>query len=205
VVVPCGVQTGFKLTADDLAAHLTPKTRWLILNSPGNPTGAVYSANELAALAEVLRAHPDVAVMSDDIYQEILYDDTRFATMAEVAPDLRDRVLTVSGVSKSYAMTGWRIGFAAGPRDLIAAMTKLQGQSTTNASSIGQSAALAALVGRQDFLEAWRTAYARRRKLVADRLAAVPGFTFTTPQGAFYHFVGCQALLGLTTSGGVKI
>ena len=102
-------------------------------------------------------------------------------------------------------MPGWRIGFAAGPRDLIAAMTKLQGQSTTNASSIGQSAALAALVGRQDFLEAWRTAYARRRKLVADRLAAVPGFTFTTPQGAFYHFVGCQALLGLTTSGGVKI
>lgn len=205
VIAECGAAQEFKLLPGQFAALVTERTRWLILNSPGNPTGAVYSADELLALAEVLRRHPHVAVLCDDIYQDILYDSVCFATMAQVAPDLRDRILTVGGVSKSYAMTGWRIGFATGPHDLIGAMTKLQGQSTTNASSIGQAAALAALVGKQDFLDTWRTAYARRRKLVADQLAEVPGFTFTTPQGAFYHFVGCHALLGLTTPEGARI
>lgn len=205
VIVPCGAQAGFKLTADDLAAHLTPKTRWLILNSPGNPTGAVYSRDDLAALAEVLRAHPDVAVMSDDIYQEIVFDDARFATMAEVAPDLAPRTLTVHGVSKSYAMTGWRIGFAAGPRDLMAAMTKLQGQSTTNASSIGQAAALAALEGPQDFLTEWVAAYKRRRDLITSGLQGIDGLVFNRPDGAFYHFAGCAGLLSKTAPDGTRI
>ncbi|MDA1044015.1 MAG: pyridoxal phosphate-dependent aminotransferase, partial [Verrucomicrobia bacterium] len=184
VIAPCRTDTGFKLTVDDLAARLTPKTRWLILNSPNNPSGAVYSRKELTALADVLRAHPDVAVMSDDIYQEIVFDDARFATMAQVAPDLAPRTLTVHGVSKSYAMTGWRIGFATGPRDLIAAMTKLQGQSTTNASSVSQAAAFAALEGPQDFLTNWVAAYRRRRDLVVAGLQGVAGLTFAPPEGA---------------------
>ncbi len=205
VVVGCGAQTGYKLTAETLASAMTPRTRWLILNSPGNPTGSVYSAGDLAGLADVLRDYPGVAVMCDDIYQEILFDGAEFATMAEVAPDLADRILTVNGVSKSYAMTGWRIGFAAGPGDLIAAMTKLQGQSTTNASSVGQAAALAALEGPQDFLADWTAAYARRRDLIVEQLDDIDGLTFTRPQGAFYHFIECSGLLDRTDPHGNRI
>lgn len=204
VIVPCGAEQGFKLTPEQLQSVLTAQSRWLILNSPNNPTGAVYSAEELASLAEILRNYPDVAIMSDDIYQDIIYEGV-FATMAQVAPDLKARILTVSGVSKSYAMTGWRIGFAAGPRDLIAAMTKLQGQSTTNASSIGQAAAVAALEGPQHFLENWLAVYARRRALVAERLAPLRAFEFNPPAGAFYHFVGCRGLLGRASRQGVRI
>ena len=204
VVAQCGPQTGYKLTADTLASLLTPKTRWLILNSPCNPTGAVYSAQELALLASILRDHPQVAVMSDDIYREIVFDGA-FATMARVAPDLADRVLTVDGVSKSYAMTGWRIGYAAGPANLIAAMTKLQGQSTTNASSVSQAAALAALEGPQDFLADWTAAYDRRRDLIMQQLEGVDGLVFTRPQGAFYHFIECSGLLGRTDPHGQRI
>lgn len=204
VIVPCGAEQGFKLTPEQLRSVLTERTRWLILNSPNNPTGAVYSAAELASLAEVLRNYPDVAIMSDDIYQDIIYEGV-FATMAQVAPDLKARILTVSGVSKSYAMTGWRIGFAAGPRDLVAAMTKLQGQSTTNASSIGQAAAVAALEGPQHFLENWLAVYARRRALVAELLAPLRAFEFNPPAGAFYHFVGCRGLLGRASRQGVRI
>lgn len=204
VVAQCGPQTGYKLTADTLASLLTPKTRWLILNSPCNPTGAVYSAQELAQLASILRDHPQVAVMSDDIYREIVFDGA-FATMARVAPDLADRVLTVDGVSKSYAMTGWRIGYAAGPANLIAAMTKLQGQSTTNASSVSQAAALAALEGPQDFLADWTAAYDRRRDLIMQQLEGVDGLVFTRPQGAFYHFIECSGLLGRTDPRGQRI
>ena len=205
VIAECGADSGFKLDAEKLSRLITPKTRWLILNSPSNPTGAVYSAEELSTLADVLRTHPHVAVMCDDIYQEIVFDGVTFATMAEVAPDLGERVLTVHGVSKSYAMTGWRIGYAAGPRDLIAAMTKLQGQSTTNASSVGQAAALAALEGPQEFLTEWQTAYARRRDLVQARLVSIDGLAFTRPQGAFYHFVDCSGLLGKTGPDGGRI
>ncbi len=201
VVVPCDAARGWKLGADALAAAITPRSRWLILNSPGNPTGAVYSAGELRALAEVLRAHPGVAVLSDDIYESIRFDGTPFATMAAVAPDLADRVLTVNGVSKAYAMTGWRIGYAAGPQDLIDAMVKLQGQQTTNASSVGQAAALAALTGPQDFVAAWCAAYARRRDQVAAALAGVPGLRAGRPPGAFYHFLDCQGLIGLQAPG----
>jgi len=205
VLVDCPAAEGFRLTPERLAAAITPRTRWLILNSPSNPTGAVLSADELSALAEVLRGAPQVAVLSDDIYQDILFDNVGFASMAEVAPDLRDRTLTVDGVSKSYAMTGWRIGYATGPADLIAAMTKLQGQSTTNACSVSQAAALAALEGPQDCIADWRAAYARRRDLVATALGDVPGLVFHQPQGAFYHFIGCADLLGRRTPGGVML
>ena len=205
VVAECSAQAGFKLTAEQLCGLITPKTRWLILNSPANPTGAVYSRAELARLADVLRKHPDVAIMCDDIYQEILFDNVEFTTMAQVAPDLFDRVLTVHGVSKSYAMTGWRIGYAGGPLDLIAAMTKLQGQSTTNASSLGQAAALAALEGPQEFLVEWRAAYLRRRDLVVAKLGNVEGLHFTAPQGAFYHFIDCSVLFGKVTPDGNQI
>ena len=202
VLAKCGADTGFKLTDGGLEELITSRTRWLILNSPCNPTGIVYSRDELSALAVVLRRHPGVAVICDDIYQEIVFDGAAFATLAAVAPDLSDRILTVHGVSKTYAMTGWRIGYAAGPPDLISAMTKLQGQSTTNASSVSQAAALAALNGPQDFLVNWRAAYRRRRDLVAAQLAGIPGLEFTVPRGAFYHFADCSGLLGKATPAG---
>ena len=202
VLAKCGADTGFKLTDGGLEELITSRTRWLILNSPCNPTGIVYSRDELSALAVVLRRHPGVAVICDDIYQEIVFDGAAFATLAAVAPDLSDRILTVHGVSKTYAMTGWRIGYAAGPPDLISAMTKLQGQSTTNASSVSQAAALAALNGPQDFLVNWRAAYRRRRDLVVAQLAGIPGLEFTVPRGAFYHFADCSGLLGKATPAG---
>ncbi len=204
VIVDCS-GTGLKITPDALAAAITVRTRWLILNSPGNPGGAVYSASELSALAEVLRKYPDVAVICDDIYEKILFTGTPFATMAQVAPDLADRVLTVNGVSKSHAMTGWRIGYAAGPKEFIAAMTKLQGQSTTNASSVSQAAALAALTGPQDTIREWGRIYLRRRDRVIAAIAATPGLHAGPPDGAFYVFVDCTALLGRTAPDGTVI
>lgn len=202
VIVDCPASRAFKITADDLDNAMTEKTRWLLLNSPCNPTGAVYSADELCALAEVMRDHPQVAIMCDDIYEKIVFDDARFATMAEVAPDLFDRILTVNGVSKSYAMTGWRIGYAGGPADLIEAMTKLQGQSTTNPSSVGQAAALAALNGQQEFLDEWLARYRVHRDLVFGRMTRIPGLSLRQPAGAFYHFIGCSELLGRRTQDG---
>ncbi len=196
VIVHCDSAHGLKISPEQLSNAITDRTCWLILNSPGNPSGAVYSRSELEGLAEVLRAHPDVAVLSDDIYEEIVFAGTKFSTMAEVAPDLADRILTVNGVSKSFAMTGWRIGYACGPAKLIAEMVKLQGQSTTNASSVGQAAAQAALSGPRDFLSDWLDAYTRRREIVMDRLSAVPGLALTQPAGAFYVFPDCRALLG---------
>ena len=200
-IVPC-VGTGSKLTPEALAAAVSPRTRFLILNSPGNPGGAVYAACELRALAEVLRGHPHVSVLSDDIYEKILFRDEPFATLAQVAPDLAGRTLTVNGVSKSHAMTGWRVGYAAGPADFVAAMAKLQGQMTTCASSVSQAAALAALTGPQDMLEAWRAAYLRRRDAVLAAIAEIPGLEAHVPDGAFYVFAGCGALLGRRTRHG---
>lgn len=205
VVVACDAAAGFKLRPDAFAAAIGPRTRWVILNSPGNPSGAVYGIGELAALAEVVRRHPGVSVICDDIYEKIVFGQAKFATMAEAAPDLTNRILTVNGVSKSHAMTGWRIGYAAGPPDLIAAMVKLQGQSTTNASSVGQAAALAALTGPKDFLETWRIAYERRRDLVYRLLSEVAGLSLSQPEGAFYHFVNCEDLLGATAPGGTVL
>ena len=205
VIAQCEADAGFKLGAEALEDAVTERTRWIILNSPCNPSGAVYGSEELLALAEVLRRHPKVAIMCDDIYEKIVFDGANFATMAEVAPDLWGRTLTVNGLSKSHAMTGWRIGYAAGPRPLISAMAKLQGQSTTNPSSVSQAAALAALRGAKDFLEEWRLRYQERRDLVRDLLSAVPGLAVRQPEGAFYHFVGCEGLYGRATPSGSEL
>lgn len=205
VIVPCGAESGFKLTADALQGAITQRTRWLILNSPSNPTGAVYSRSELQALAEVLLAHPGVLVLSDDIYEHLIFDGIEFFTLAQVEPRLRDRVLTMNGVSKAYAMTGWRIGFGTGPGWLIEAMEKLQGQQTSGASTISQHAAVAALTGPQDFIQRSRIAFQRRRELVVEQLARAPGLHCAVPQGAFYVFASCEGLIGKTTRAGVHL
>ena len=194
IIVPCGAQTGFKITAEALAAVISPRTKWVMLNSPSNPTGAAYTADELRALADVLRAHPHVLVLSDDIYEHLVYDDFTFATFAEAAPDLFDRTLTMNGVSKAYAMTGWRIGYGGGPAWLIAAMRKYMGQTTSNPASISQWAAIAALNGNQSFLDGWRATYAARRDSVVARLNAMPGVSCLVPHGAFYAFADISAV-----------
>ncbi|MBS0466172.1 MAG: pyridoxal phosphate-dependent aminotransferase [Proteobacteria bacterium] len=205
VTVACGADSGFKLTPDALAAAITPRTRWLILNSPSNPTGAVYGRAELQALAEVLRAHPQVLVLSDDIYEHLIFDGLAFHTLAQVEPRLRERVLTMNGVSKAYAMTGWRIGFGTGPAWLIEAMEKLQGQQTSGACTISQHAALAALTGPQDFIQQSRTAFQRRRDMVVELLNQAPGLHCEVPRGAFYAFASCEALIGKTTQAGTRL
>ncbi|MGN8063407.1 pyridoxal phosphate-dependent aminotransferase [Ralstonia sp. 22111] len=205
IVVECGAETGFKLTPQALQQALTPKTRWLILNSPSNPTGAVYTREELLALAGVLLDHPEVLVLSDDIYEHLICDDLPFFTIAQVEPRLRERVLTMNGVSKAYAMTGWRIGFGTGPNWLIEAMEKLQGQQTSGACSISQHAALAALTGPQDFIQQSRAVFQRRRDMVVELLNQAPGLRCAVPQGAFYAFASCKDLIGKTTLAGTRL
>ncbi len=205
VLVPCGAASGFKLTPQALEAALSAKTRWLILNSPSNPTGAVYTAEELRALADVLLAHPEVLVLSDDIYEHLIFDGERFHTLAQVEPGLQPRVLTMNGVSKAYAMTGWRIGFGTGPRWLLEAMEKLQGQQTSGASSISQHAAVAALRGPNDFIRTSQAAFQRRRDLVVGLIHAVPGLRCEKPAGAFYAFASCEGLIGGTTPNGTLL
>ena len=194
IVVPCHAATGFKLTPAALEAAITPKTKWLMLNSPSNPTGAAYTADELHALAEVLRRYPQVLILCDDIYEHLVYDDFKFATMAQVAPDLFDRTLTMNGVSKAYAMTGWRIGYGGGPEWLIAAIRKYMGQTTSNPASISQWGAVAALNGDQSFLDGWRETYAKRRDRVVARLNAMTGISCLTPPGAFYAFADVSSI-----------
>jgi aspartate aminotransferase len=201
-IVTCEADTGFKLTPSALAAAITPQTRWLILNSPSNPTGAVYSQEELHALAEVLLAHPHVLILADDIYEHLIFDDQTFHTLAQVEPRLAARTLTMNGVSKAYAMTGWRIGFATGPRWLLDAMEKLQGQQTSGASSISQQAALAALEGPKDFIRESRVAFQSRRDLMVALLNDTPGLECVSPAGAFYAFASCAGLIGRTSPGG---
>lgn len=197
--------TGFKLTPEALEAALTPATKWLIFNSPSNPSGAAYTAAELKGLAEVLVRHEHVHILTDDIYEVLVYDGGRFATIAEVEPALQPRTLTMNGVSKSHAMTGWRIGYCTGPKELIGAMTKLQGQSTTNPSSIAQWAALEALDGPQDFLAGWRARFQERRDLVVRGLNANTGLDCLTPQGAFYVFPSVGNLLGRASRAGARL
>lgn len=192
IIVPCDASKNYMLSPRILQAAISPRTKWIILNSPSNPTGAAYSAAKLKALASVLRANPHVMVLSDDIYEHLVYDDFTFTTMAQIAPDLKDRVLTMNGVSKAYAMTGWRIGYGAGPEWLISAMRKYAGQTTSNPSSISQHAALAALGGPHDFLDDWKAAYRRRRDMMAARINAIDGLSCQTPVGAFYLFVDCR-------------
>ena len=197
--------TGFKLAPDVLEAAITPRTKWLILNTPSNPTGAAYTAEELKGLAEVLMRHPHVHILTDDIYEVLVYDGKKFATIAQVEPRLQARTLTMNGVSKSHAMTGWRIGFCTGPKPLLAAMTKLQGQSTSNPTSIAQWAAVEALNGPQDFLKDWLKVFQARRDLVVAGLNANTGLDCLTPEGAFYVFPSCLRLLGKTSAGGTKL
>jgi aspartate aminotransferase len=197
VIVPCDEASGFKLTAQALEQALTPRTRWLILNSPGNPTGAVYSRHELEALAAVLRRHPRVLVLWDEVYEHIWFGDAPPAHLLHAAPDLRERTLLVNSVSKTYAMTGWRIGWGAGPEPLVRAMVVIQSQATSGANAIGQAAAAAALQSHdQRFVGEARAAYARRAAFVAKALAAVPGIAVLPPQGAFFVYANCAALIG---------
>lgn len=205
VIVACGSGSGFKLTAQALAEAITPQTRWLILNSPSNPTGAVYSAQELRGIAQVLLEHPRVLVLSDDIYEHLIFDGAAFNTMAQIAPELRERILTMNGVSKAYAMTGWRIGYCTGPRWLLSAMEKLQGQQTSGACTISQHAALAALLGPQDFIDHSRSVFQKRRDLMVRMLNETPGLQCDVPQGAFYAFASCEGLLGQTTPAGTVL
>jgi aspartate aminotransferase len=205
VFVRAGVEQKFKIRPEQLDAAITPKTRWVILNSPSNPTGAAYTEAELKGLAEVIRRHEHVWVMADDMYEHIVYDDFRFTTIAQVAPDLYERVLTVNGCSKAYAMTGWRIGFAGGAPWLIKAMAKLQSQSTSNPCSIAQAAATAALNGPQDFLEARNKAFQSRRDLVLSMLNQIDGITCPRPEGAFYVYPDVSGLIGRKTPAGTTI
>ena len=205
VIVTCGSEDGFKLTPQALADAIGPRTRWLILNSPSNPTGAVYTREELAALAEVLLANPHVLILSDDIYEHLIFDGASFHTIAQVEPRLISRTLTMNGVSKAYAMTGWRIGFGTGPRWLLDAMEKLQGQQTSGASAISQHAALAALTGPQNFIAESRSVFEQRRDLMVKLLNQAPGLTCALPSGAFYAFASCEGLIGRTTPAGAKL
>ncbi len=205
VIAEASIQTGFKLTADQLEAAITDKTKWLIFNSPSNPTGAGYTWDELKELTDVLMRHPHVWVMTDDMYEHLAYEDFKFCTPAEVEPRLYDRTLTVNGVSKAYAMTGWRIGYAAGPEHLIKAMRKVQSQSTSNPCSISQWAAVEALNGTQDFLPVHNEMFVRRRDLVVKALNAIDGISCLTPEGAFYVYPSIAGLIGKTSAAGTKI
>lgn len=205
IVVECDQASGFRLTPDALEAAITPRTKWLILNSPSNPSGAGYDRAQMAALCDVLLRHPQVWVLADDIYEHLVFDGFEFCTPAQVEPRLKDRVLTMNGVSKSYAMTGWRIGYGAGPEALIKAMAKLQSQSTSNPCSISQYAAEAALTGPQDYITDSRAVFQRRRDLVVAGLNACPGLDCPVPQGAFYVYPSIAGLIGLTSAGGTPI
>ncbi len=205
VIVKAGPEADYKLSPEVLDAAITPRTKWVILNSPSNPTGAAYTVDELKALGEVLLRHPHVWVFADDMYEHITYDGFRFATIAEVVPELYERTLTVNGCSKAYSMTGWRIGFAAGAPWLIKAMAKLQSQSTSNPCSVAQAAAAVALTGDQSFLKERAAAFQVRRDLVVKALNAIPGMSCPTPEGAFYVYPSFAPLIGKTTPKGVKI
>ncbi len=205
VPVEASLQTGYKLMPDHLEAAITPKTKWLIFNSPSNPTGAGYSRDELKALTDVLLRHPHVWVMTDDMYEHLVFDGFEFCTPAQVEPALYDRTLTCNGVSKAYAMTGWRIGYAGGPEDLIAAMRKVQSQSTSNPCTISQWAAVEALTGPQDFLAENNKVFQRRRDLVVGLLNEAPGVTCPVPEGAFYVYPSIAGCIGKTSAGGTLI
>ena len=205
VPIVAGIETNFKLTPAQLEAAITPKTKWFIFNSPSNPTGAGYTAAELKGLTDVLMRHPHVWVMSDDMYEHLVFDDFKFATPAEVEPGLYDRTLTCNGVSKSYAMTGWRIGYAAGPVALIKAMGTIQSQSTSNPCSVAQYAALEALTGTQEFLPENRKLFQRRRDLVVSMLNQAKGIKCPRPEGAFYVYPDISDCIGKTSAGGTRI
>ena len=205
VIVDCTAENGFKLQPDQLEAAITPKTKWLMMNSPSNPTGAAYSRGDLRALADVLIRRPHVWVMSDDIYEFLIYDDFEFTTMAQVEPALFDRTLTLNGVSKAYCMTGWRVGYAAGPVELISAMNKIQSQSTTSTSTISQWAAVAALEGDHGFVAKNNKVFKERRDLIVSMLNQATGISCPTPEGAFYVYPSCAGAIGKKAENGTVI
>ena len=205
VIVPCPQSSGFKLKPEDLDRAITPRTKWVILNSPSNPTGAGYTRADMKALTDVLLRHPHVWVMTDDMYEHLVYDGFKFCTPAEVEPELYDRTLTCNGVSKAYCMTGWRIGYAGGPEKLIKAMGAIQSQSTSNPSSISQAAAVAALNGPMDFIPLHNKSFKERRDLVISMLNQAKGLTCHRPEGAFYVYPSCAGVIGKETPSGTKI
>jgi aspartate aminotransferase len=205
VPVACPQQNGFKLRAEDLDAAITPRTKWLFLNFPNNPTGAACSRAEMKAIAEVMLKHPHVWIMTDDMYEHLIYDGFEFCTIAEVEPRLKDRVLTVNGASKAYAMTGWRLGFCGGPKDLVKAISNVNGQNSGGTSTITQAAVAAVLDGPQDLLKERAAIYRKRRDFVVDRLGEIEGIRCHKPEGAFYVFPNIAGLIGRTSRGGRKI
>ncbi|MBF0624026.1 MAG: pyridoxal phosphate-dependent aminotransferase [Magnetococcales bacterium] len=205
VIVDTAEADGFKMTPAALETAITPRSKLLVINSPSNPTGAAYTEAEIKALGEVLKRHPQVWVMSDDIYEKIVFDGFRFVTIAQVVPELRERTITINGVSKAYAMTGWRIGYAAGPKSVIEAMDTLQSQSTSNATSIAQAAALAALRGDQNCLAPMMKAFTERRNYVVQRMNAMPGLSCLLPEGSFYAYPSMAGLIGRRTASGLLI
>ncbi len=205
VVVNCPENNGFRLRPEDLEAAITPKTKWLMLNFPNNPTGAVCTPEDLRAIADVMLRHPHVWIMSDDMYEHLMYADFKYTTLSAIEPKLRDRTVIISGVSKTYAMTGWRIGFAVGPRDLIKAMVNMQGQATAGVSTVGQAAAIAALDGPQEGVAERKAIYKARRDRVVDALNAMPGITCHRPEGAFYVYPNIAGCIGRTTPAGKKL
>src|SRR5690606_18946747 len=202
VIVPYPQNNGFRMRPEDLEAAITPKTKWLILNSPSNPTGAAYGRDDMKALTDVLLRHPHVWVLTDDMYEHLVYDGFRFVTPAQVEPRLKERTLTMNGVSKAYCMTGWRIGYAGGPKELIKAIAKVQSQSTSNPSSISQAAAVEALNGPQDFIAEHNKVFKERRDLVVDMLNQAPGLHCHRPEGAFYVYPSCAGAIGKKTPDG---
>tara|TARA_B110000438_G_scaffold294873_1_gene336949 strand:+ start:597 stop:1799 length:1203 start_codon:yes stop_codon:yes gene_type:complete len=202
IIVTCSEKQNFKITASQLEKNITLKTKWLMLNSPSNPTGVVYSKQELIELSEVLIKNPHVNILTDDIYEKIIYDDNIFCTLASVVPELKNRTLTLNGVSKAYCMTGWRLGYCGGPKEIIAAMNKIQSQSNTSTSSISMAASVEALQGRQDFIEVHNIEFKKRRDMVVEKLNAIDGISCSTPHGAFYVYPSCEGIIGKKTPNG---
>ena len=202
ITIECGENSGFKLKPEDLEKSITNKTKWLMLNSPSNPTGSMYTKEELIELGEVLKKHKQVYILSDDIYEKIVYDQNVFHTIAEVCPELKERTLTMNGLSKSYCMTGWRVGYAAGPLNVINAMNKVQSQNVSSTASISMAASVEALNGDQSFIQSNNESFLRRRDLVVKNLNETPGLSCRTPEGAFYVFASCKGVLGKTTESG---
>ena len=202
ITIECGENSGFKLKPEDLEKSITNKTKWLMLNSPSNPTGSMYTKEELIELGEVLKKHEHIYILSDDIYEKIVYDQNIFHTIAEVCPELKERTLTMNGLSKSYCMTGWRVGYAAGPLNVINAMNKVQSQNVSSTASISMAASVEALNGDQSFIQSNNESFLRRRDLVVKNLNETPGLSCRTPEGAFYVFASCKGVLGKTTESG---
>ena len=205
IIVPCDEKQNFKISPSQLKNSISSRTKWIMLNSPSNPTGAIYSRNELVDLGEVLLSNPHVNILTDDIYEKIIYDDNIFCTIASVVPELKNRTLTLNGVSKAYCMTGWRLGYCGGPKEIIAGMNKIQSQSNTSTSSISMAASVEALQGNQDFINTHNIEFKKRRNMVVKKLNEIEGITCSTPSGAFYVYPSCAGIIGKKTPSGDTI